>query len=45
MAKLWVGITDNEWYRVVSGIPDIDEVNFWQLFGKAKMGSNLNGLR
>ena len=28
--KFWVGITDNEWFDVVSRIPGIDEVNFWQ---------------
>jgi putative restriction endonuclease len=25
-----VGLTDNDWYRVVSSVPQIDEVNFWQ---------------
>jgi putative restriction endonuclease len=28
--KLWVGLTDNDWYKVVSNVPGIDEVNFWQ---------------
>ncbi|MFQ5744212.1 MAG: hypothetical protein ACE5HV_11570 [Acidobacteriota bacterium] len=28
--KLWVGVTDNDWFRFFSGIPDLDEVNFWQ---------------
>jgi len=28
--KFWVGITDNDWFDVVSRIPGIDEVNFWQ---------------
>jgi putative restriction endonuclease len=28
--KFWVGITDNDWYGVVSRLPNIDEVNFWQ---------------
>jgi len=28
--KLWVGLTDDEWFGVVSSIPNIDEVNFWQ---------------
>jgi len=28
--KSFVGVTDNDWFRVVSSLPDIDEVNFWQ---------------
>jgi putative restriction endonuclease len=28
--KLYVGITDNDWYRFLSQLPNIDEVNFWQ---------------
>ena len=30
MLKLWVGLTDEEWFGVVSSVPNIDEVNFWQ---------------
>lgn len=33
MAKLWVGITDNNWFKALSKIPNIDEVNFWQPSG------------
>jgi len=33
--KLWVGVTDNDWFDVVSHIPNIDEVNFWQPGGRA----------
>ncbi len=25
-----IGVTDNEWFHFLSGIPDLDEVNFWQ---------------
>jgi putative restriction endonuclease len=28
--KLWVGVTDREWYRFLSQRPHLDEVNFWQ---------------
>jgi len=31
--KLYVGITDNDWYRFLSERPDIDELNFWQPSG------------
>lgn len=28
--KLYVGITDNDWYRFLNQLPSVDEVNFWQ---------------
>lgn len=28
--KLYVGVTDNGWYRFLRELPDVDEVNFWQ---------------
>jgi len=28
--KFYVGITDYDWFRYLSSIPDVDEVNFWQ---------------
>lgn len=28
--KLWVGVTDGDWYRFLSQRPHLDEVNFWQ---------------
>ena len=31
--KLYVGVTDNDWYRFLSERPDIDELNFWQPSG------------
>jgi len=38
--NLWIGITNNDWFDVVSSIGDIDEVNFWQLVsGYSFMGS------
>jgi len=34
--KLWVGVTDNEWFDIVSHVPGIDEVNFWQPGGGSR---------
>lgn len=31
--KTFIAITDNEWFRFLSGLPDLDEVNFWQPSG------------
>ena len=28
--RLFVGVTDNNWYDFLSRLPDCDEVNFWQ---------------
>jgi hypothetical protein len=28
--RLFVGVTDGEWFRHLAAIPAIDEVNFWQ---------------
>jgi putative restriction endonuclease len=28
--KLFVGITDNDWFRFLRARPELDEVNFWQ---------------
>jgi len=28
--KLYVGVTDNDWYRFLSRLENVDEVNFWQ---------------
>jgi putative restriction endonuclease len=36
MTSLWVGVTDNDWFDVVSRVPGIDEVNFWQPGGGSK---------
>src|SRR5215468_3543421 len=32
--KLYVGVTDKDWYRFLSQVPNLDEVNFWQPGGK-----------
>jgi len=32
--KAYIGITDYQWYKKLSSIPDIDEVNFWQPSGE-----------
>jgi putative restriction endonuclease len=31
--KLYIGVTDNDWYRYLSRLPNVDEVNFWQPSG------------
>jgi HNH endonuclease len=28
--RLYVGVTDNDWYDFLSQLPNVDEVNFWQ---------------
>jgi hypothetical protein len=37
--KLYVGVTDNDWYRFLSQLRDVDEVNFWQPGGKQRFQS------
>jgi putative restriction endonuclease len=34
--NIWVGVTDNQWFDVVSHVPGVDEVNFWQPGGGSK---------
>lgn len=34
--KLYVGVTDNDWYRFLSQLPNVDEVNFWQPGGSTQ---------
>jgi putative restriction endonuclease len=36
MGNFWIGVTDNDWFDVVSHVPGIDEVNFWQPGGGSK---------
>ena len=31
--RAWIANTDYEWYRFLSGRPDLDEVNFWRPSG------------
>jgi len=28
--KLWVGVTDGDWFQFLSNRPNLEEVNFWQ---------------
>jgi len=30
MGKLYIGITDKDWFRFLSARPELDEINFWQ---------------
>jgi len=32
--KIYIGITDNDWFNFLSKRPNIDEINFWQPSGK-----------
>ncbi len=34
MVNLYVGITDYEWFKFLSTLPSVDEVNFWQPGGR-----------
>jgi putative restriction endonuclease len=34
MVNLYVGITDYEWFRYLSALPSVEEVNFWQPGGR-----------
>lgn len=37
--KLWVGVTDGDWYRFLSQRPYLDEVNFWQPGGNREFSA------
>jgi putative restriction endonuclease len=39
--KLYVGVTDNDWYRFLSQLPNVDEVNFWHP-GESRLLHRLN---
>jgi putative restriction endonuclease len=41
MVNIYVGITDYDWFRFLSLLPEIDEVNFWQPGGR----TNFQALR
>jgi putative restriction endonuclease len=28
--KIYIGVTDSDWYRFLRSRPELDEVNFWQ---------------
>ncbi len=32
--RAFIGVTDNDWFKFLSSIPGIDEVNFWQPSGR-----------
>src|SRR6476659_6329637 len=34
MVNLYVGITDYDWFRFLSTLPNVEEVNFWQPGGR-----------
>jgi putative restriction endonuclease len=34
MVSLYVGITDYDWFRFLSALPRVDEINFWQPGGR-----------
>ena len=34
--KFYVAVTDGEWFNFLSGLSEIDEVNFWKPSGKSK---------
>ena len=37
--KLWVGVTDKDWYQYLSQRPHLDEVNFWQPGGNREFNA------
>ena len=37
--KLYIGVTDNDWYRYLSEHPNVEEINFWQPGGKQRFQS------
>ena len=38
--ELYIGVTDNDWYRFLRQLPNVDEVNFWQplTFAQLRIG-------
>lgn len=41
--KLFVAVTDSDWFRFLSGQEDLDEVNFWQPGGGRDFGALILG--
>jgi putative restriction endonuclease len=33
--RMWLGVTDNNWFDFLSHAANVDEVNFWQPSGRA----------
>ena len=43
--KAFVGVTDNDWFAFLAGLPGIDEVNFYQPSGSQRFqAQNLGDL-
>ncbi len=34
--KLWIGVTDNDWFRFLRSLSGVEEVNFWRPGGKGE---------
>ena len=43
MVNLYVGITDYDWFRFLSALPNVDEVNFWQPGGRTNFKALQSG--
>ena len=41
--KLWVGVTDGDWFRFLTQYPGLDEVNFWQPGGNREFTALSSG--
>jgi len=41
--RAFVGVTDSDWFNLLSNIPDIDEVNFWQPGGQRRFSALVPG--
>jgi putative restriction endonuclease len=41
--KLYIGVTDNDWYRYLSERSNVEEINFWQPGGKQRFQSLKTG--
>lgn len=41
--RAYVGVTDLEWFLHLSGVPSLEEVNFWQPGGNRKFGALESG--
>jgi putative restriction endonuclease len=37
--RAYVGVTDSDWYETLIGLPNLDEVNFWQPGGQRQFGA------
>lgn len=39
MASAYIGVTDGDWFTLLRGLPDLDEINFWQPSGSRQFKS------